>query len=190
MQTDFLPFIPYPVTKHTTVYTAMKNFIDVLQQLDQEALLIFCVEGVYRIVVDIYLKCANEFKMLLPCVGRFHMVKCMHHRIGKYIQGSGLDDALVETQVFGKKVIEQMLNSTHYIRSLRKILMLVDSMNRLKWDAFWENNKKERYKETLPLLETFYYEVTKTHLNHISIILRHTKYSLQNWKTILLVFLM
>ena len=54
-----------------------------------------------------------------------------------------------------------MLNGTHYIRSLRVILILVDSRNRLKWDAFWENNKKEKYKETLPLLETFYFEVTK-----------------------------
>ena len=68
---------------------------------------------------------------------------------GKYIRGSGLDDALVETQVFGKKVIEQVLNGSHYIRSLRAILILVDSINRLKWDAFWENNKKEKYKETL-----------------------------------------
>ena len=68
----------------------------------------------------------------------------------------------METQVFGKKVIEQMLNGTQYIRSLRAILILVDSINRLKWDAFWENNKKEKYKETLPLLETIYYEVTKT----------------------------
>ena len=78
------------------------------------------------------------------------------------IRGSGLDDALVEIQVFGKKVIEQVLNGTHYIRILRAISILVDSINRLKWDAFWENNKKEKYKETLPLLETFYYQVTKT----------------------------
>ena len=34
------------------------------------------------------------------------------------------------------------------------------SINRLKWEAFWENNKNEKYKET-PLLETFYYAVTK-----------------------------
>ena len=62
----------------------------------------------------------------------------------------------------GKKVIEQVLNGTHYIRMLRAISILVDSINCLKWDAFWENNKKEKYKETLPLLETFYYQVTKT----------------------------
>ena len=136
MQAGFLPFIPYPVREHTTVCTSMKSFMKVLQQLDQKALPIFCDEGVYRIVVDIYLKCPNEFKMLVPCLGVFHMAKCVQHCIGKYIRGSGLDDALVETQVFGKKVTEQELNGTHYIRSLRAILILVDSINRLKWDVF------------------------------------------------------
>ena len=38
----------------------------------------------------------------------------------------------------------------------------MDSINRLKWGAFWENNKKRKKQKALPLLETFYYEVTKT----------------------------
>ena len=82
----------------------------------------------------------KKFKMLVPFLAGFCMAKCVRHCIGKYIQGSVLDDALVEAQVFGKKVIEQMLNGTHYIRSLRAILILVDFINRLKWESFWENN--------------------------------------------------
>ena len=78
--------------------------------------------------------------MSISCLGGFCMAKCVRHCIGKYIQGSVLDDALVEAQVFRKKVIEQMLNGTHYIRSLRAILILVDFINRLKWEAFLENN--------------------------------------------------
>ena len=60
------------------------------------------------------------------------MAKCVQHCIGKYIRDSRLDDTLVETQVFGKKIIEQVLNGTHYIRSIRAILILVDSINRLE----------------------------------------------------------
>ena len=85
MQTGFLLFIPHPVTEHTAVYTAMKTFIKVLQQLDQKTLPNFCDEGVYRIVVNIYLKCLNELKMLVPGFGGFHMAKCVQHCIGKYI---------------------------------------------------------------------------------------------------------
>ena len=75
------------------------------------------------------------------------MAKCGQHSIGKYIRGSGLDDALMETQVFGKKVIEQVLNGTHYIRSLRVILILVDSINCLKWDAFRVKLKKKNVRK-------------------------------------------
>ena len=103
MQRGFLHFTPYSVTETTTVYTAMKSFIKVLQQLHQKALPIFCDEGVYRIIVDIYLKCVNKFKMLVPCLGGFHMAKCVQHCIGKYIRGNCLDCALVENQVFEKK---------------------------------------------------------------------------------------
>ena len=172
----------------------MKTFIKKLQQLDQKALPNFCDEGVYRIVVNIYLKCPNKFKMLVPGLGGFHMAKCVQHCIGKYIWGSGLDNTLVRTQVFGKKFIEQVLNK-YWISVERYSLYLIvesnnDSVNRLKWDTFCKSNKKEKYKEMVALLETFYFEVTKPRLHHVSILLRHTKYDLQNWKTILLDCLM
>ena len=57
MQVGFLPFIPKLVTEHATVYTAMINFVKVLEQLDQKSMPIFCDEGSYRIVEDIYIKC-------------------------------------------------------------------------------------------------------------------------------------
>ena len=42
----FLPVVPYPVTEYTVVYTALKNFQDILCQLDQSHLPITCDEGV------------------------------------------------------------------------------------------------------------------------------------------------
>ena len=44
-----------------------------------------------------YLKCPNEFRMSVICLGGFHIAKCVQHCIGKYIRGSGLDDPFVET---------------------------------------------------------------------------------------------
>ena len=54
MHVDFLPFLPHPVTEHATVYTAMLNYVKVLNQLEQKSLLIFCDEGVFRLVLNIY----------------------------------------------------------------------------------------------------------------------------------------
>ena len=92
MQVGFIPFISSLVTDQSTVYTAMKNFNIVLKQLEQDAFPVFCDEGVFRIVLNIYLKKQDEFSNLIPMLGGFHMVKCVLHCIGKFMKGSGLDN--------------------------------------------------------------------------------------------------
>lgn len=48
----FLPIIPKPVTKYSTVYTALLNFQNVLKQLQQDKLAIPCDEGI--VLLNIY----------------------------------------------------------------------------------------------------------------------------------------
>ena len=43
-----------------------------LSQLKQKSLPIFYDEGVFRLVLNIYLKCPEEFKTLMPMLGGFH----------------------------------------------------------------------------------------------------------------------
>ena len=50
--------------------------------------------------------------------GGFHTIKCVQRCIGKNIKGTGLEDALVETGVFGVKVVESILAATNYVLSL------------------------------------------------------------------------
>ena len=69
-QVGFMPYLPYPVTKHETVYTALHNFLSILAQLDQKCLPVFCDEGVYCIVADIVLKHFEEFKKFSTNDGR------------------------------------------------------------------------------------------------------------------------
>ena len=67
MQVGFLPFIPRPVTKYSTMYTAMKNFVSLNVQLKQKTLPVFNDEGVFRIILDIFLNNLDVFKDLLLC---------------------------------------------------------------------------------------------------------------------------
>ena len=119
MQVAFLPFIPKPVTDYSTVYTALKNLNNVLFQLEQEALPAFCDEGVYRIVVDIMLNKPNEFPKLIPFLEGFHMAKCPLHCFWKVVRGNGLEDGLIETEVFGenqqKQCSEQQIMCDHFV---------------------------------------------------------------------------
>ena len=104
MHVAFPPFIPKPVTVYSRIYTSMLNFVKVSNRLDQETLPLFCDEGVLRIVLDIYLQKKNEFCNVIPMLGDFHTAKYIEHCIGKYIQGSCIEESLRQTQVFGVNV--------------------------------------------------------------------------------------
>ena len=149
MQVGFLPYLPYPVTDHSTVYTAMNNFLSVLSQLNQNSLPVVCDEGVFRILAEISLQRPTEFKTLVPMLGSFHLSKAAQHCIGKLIKGSGFEDALVETKVFGLKVVESVLGGTHYVRSLRGLLIVSEVLTMMQWEAFWLTRDKTNYKAIL-----------------------------------------
>ena len=135
MHVGFLPFHPSPVAEYSTVFSAMKNFIQLVGQLKQDALPLFCDEGVFRIVVDIFLQKQDQFRNLIPMLGGFHTAKMSAHSIGKYIRGSGLEESLRQTRVFGAKIVDSVLDGAHYVRSL-KGLLISNAVEKLKWSAF------------------------------------------------------
>ena len=136
MHVGFVPFLPKPVTEYYTVYTAMKNFTHLAETLNQEALPLFCDEGVFRIVIDIYLNEPDQFSTLIPMLGGFHAAKCLQHCIGKFIKGSGLEESLRQTRFFGIKIVDSVLEGSHYVRSLKGLLILANAIEKLKWEAF------------------------------------------------------
>ena len=102
----------------------MKNFVALAEHLDQNAIPVFCDEGVFRLVLKIFLKKQIEFKCLIPILGGFHMAKCVLHCIGKYLNGYGFKDGLVETNIFGIEVFESVISVSNYTRALRGIQLL------------------------------------------------------------------
>ena len=79
-------------------------------------------------------------------LGGFHMAKCVQRCIGKYIKGTGLEDALVEIGVFGVKVMESIIGGTDYVRLLRGVQILSSVIELAKWKAFWKLHNKRIWK--------------------------------------------
>ena len=52
------------------------------------------------------------------------MAKCVLHCIGKYLNGYGLKDGLVEINIFGIKILKSVLSASHYTSALRCIKIL------------------------------------------------------------------
>ena len=77
-------------------------------------------------------------------LGDFHTVKYLQHSIGKFIRGSGLDESLHQTRVFGVKIVDSLdIDGTHYVRSVKGLLIFANAVEKLKWSAFTQTIQNE-----------------------------------------------
>ena len=149
-QIAFLPVLPYPITQYDVVYTAMKNLQGILTNLDQDELPVTCDEGVFRIAREIQLIRPDEFNNIVICLGSFHMTKIALGCVGKYLKGSGAENILIESGIFGVNVIDSVLSGKNYVRSLKGLQLLKESFTRLQWVSFFqESDNIQKYREQL-----------------------------------------
>ena len=79
----------------------------------------------------------------------FHTSKCAEHCIGKYIGDCDIEDILKQTNVFGTKITESIINGTDYVRSLKAIHILSNPFEKLKWHAFFELRDTTKFSDFL-----------------------------------------
>ena len=75
-------------------------------------------------------------------MGAFHYAKVLLRCNGKYLSGSGMDDALIESDIFGKKTLPTVLAGGHYVRSFQAMLIVSEVLDSLLWEAFWLSHDK------------------------------------------------
>lgn len=114
MRFGFLPVVPSTVTDYATVRKALSKFQSARQQLQQDIMPVVSDDGVFHTVVDILLNEPDTFADLFLMLGMFHMAKVLLRCAGRYLSGSGVDDALIECEVFGKKTLAAVLSGSHY----------------------------------------------------------------------------
>ena len=82
------------------------------------------------------------------------LVKTACHCAGKYITASGLEDSLIECDIFGTKTIQQVLHGTDYRRSLKGLMKLDESIGRLRWEAFIIRNEV-KFEDQIEKIKSF-----------------------------------
>lgn len=145
----YLPILPAPVTQAKVVYTALCNFLDVLKQLKQNFLPIFCDEGVYHIARRLQFENEEKFEKLKIFLGPFHEIKILLSCIGKYLKESGADIILNETELFGERVTEQVLRGTDYARSVKAFNYLYEALRRLQLKEFFNTERLKEFEQVI-----------------------------------------
>ena len=114
---SFVPILPYVATEMDTIFTTMLNFQDVLKQKNAMSGALWSDEGVYAIAKEIQLLKPDQFDNIFLGMGPFHMEKIVIACLGKYLGCIGIDLTLIETEVFGKHVVENgVMTGSHYCK--------------------------------------------------------------------------
>ena len=149
----FIPVVPEPITLRPVVRHCLTNFQSICRHLAQDVLPLWADEGVFCIIADIYLHEPDTFKDIFPCMVPFHWCRILLRCAGKLLRGTGIDDAVVECEIFGPVVVESALNGSHYVRALTGMLIVEDVVMRMARKAVWDVKSKEDYPVLTELLD-------------------------------------
>ena len=139
-RTSCVAIFPYAATEMATIFTSMFSSQDVLKPKNVMSGALWSDEGVYAIANEIQLLKPKQFGNIFLGVGPFHMEKIVIACLGKHLGCIGIDLALVETESFGKLVVENsVMAGGHYCKgkeamSLLSEVMTVLMLEKLKCD--------------------------------------------------------
>ena len=130
------PILPFPVTEYDTVFTCMTNFQDVLKQLGLPYGPLWSDEGVYHIAKELQLLNPNLFQNIFLGLGGFHTEKIVLACLGTYLKESGIEQILVENEIFGPVAVNSVMSGADYALGKRGMSLIAEAMSRLYISAF------------------------------------------------------
>lgn len=149
----FCPLLPYTPTSQDAVYSALKNFVGMCNSLGRKYQIYSCDMAIYVIAKNIQL-CTNEFPSLILRIGTFHLQKNFLRCLGQYIEGSGLDEIIIQSEVYGPTTFKSMLEGKQYNRAIRAHKMVYEAYRFLQLSEYLEQKGKlENSERFLPLLQ-------------------------------------
>ena len=78
--------------------------------------------------------------MIVPRLSELHAIMAVMHGLGSSIEKSGVDDAWIETDVFGASTTQQILKVTHCKRALLAHIYTFRTLYEMVFELFFEDN--------------------------------------------------
>ena len=95
-------------------------------------------------MAEIILQRLEKFQNIVPMIRNFYLAKAAQHCLGKLLKDASFQDDLFETKGLGVKTVETFMSRSHFVRSLRGLLIISEVIIMLKWEAFYEaQNQKD-----------------------------------------------
>ena len=137
-----LPIINAPAHEWSTLVTALDQLSRVNELVSgPETKLVASMDmDLYKRALKLeYLDPQYKNKWVL-CPGAFHTVLCALRCLGKTIEGSGLDEAWQEADMYSSVTVSQIINGNHYNRALQAHQITLQALFDLWFTAFLEEH--------------------------------------------------
>ena len=113
-----LPLLPEVAHDWSTLLTVVKQAKELTVGEDYITLITFDI-ALYEKVIQLVDSRPDLKGKVMPRLGELHVVMCALRALGSSVENSGIDDAWIESDVYGSATTRQILKCTHYKRSLR-----------------------------------------------------------------------
>ena len=119
----------------------MKKAQNICTSFDQKDVVVSFDLAIYSKVKQIVWKYPDEFPDTLIRLGGFHITLNFLAVLGKRYQSSGIEDVLVESDVYGPGTVTSLMKGKSYNRGVRAHKLAMEALFRLMWQAFirWLN---------------------------------------------------
>ena len=128
----YCPVIPSPPTEYSTVYTVMKTVQKMMRRLNQKHSVITFDEAIYCKAKEIQWRCKDEFSDTVLRLGGFHTALNFISVIGKRYEESGLEDLLIESDIYGSQTVTRIMKGKTYNKGIRAFKLAMEALSRIR----------------------------------------------------------
>ena len=125
----YCPMIPAPATDFNTVYSMMKYFRRLFSALGQQWTYVTYDEAIYCKAQMIKWRNQSEFENDEIEMGGLHRTMNFMGCIGHILDGSGLSEILVESELYGTSAVGQIFRGKSYNRGMRAHKLMIEALD-------------------------------------------------------------
>lgn len=140
------PLLRSPPTVYDTLYTGLMRAHDITTHVmgDGSITVMTLDLQLYDMAMKLWVEREDVRKQFLFRPGELHVVFWALTALGKYIEGSGIDQAWVEAGLYSPTTLIQILNGKHMYRSLEAHMVTLLALYNLYFQSFLTNDPEER----------------------------------------------
>ena len=163
---DYFPVIPHPITEYATVQETLKYAEEATKEVNQKYVITTYDLGVCMKAFPIIWNEPRKYKNHIIMIGTFHILCTYMKMIGNKIQGTGLSDILLESELMSCGSLVGVLKGKSYARALNCHKVMLESLERLLFEKFLALQGDQGFSESLSQqskihLEEFVMDISK-----------------------------